>query len=77
MEVSGQLHVLAALPPGKDPLYQMDRSLDEPQGSSGRGGKEENSCPCRESNPGRPARNLVTVLSYPGSYATMVQLMNS
>jgi hypothetical protein len=30
MEVSGQLHVPAALPPGKEPLVSLDRRLGGP-----------------------------------------------
>jgi len=45
MEVSGQLHALAALPLRKDPLVPLDRRLNEPQSSSGRGGEEKNSQP--------------------------------
>jgi hypothetical protein len=41
MEVNGQLHASAALPP----LYPLDRRLGEPQSRSGRGGEEENSQP--------------------------------
>jgi hypothetical protein len=40
MEVSGQLHTLAALPPGKG--CQLDRRLGGPQSRSGRGGEEKN-----------------------------------
>jgi hypothetical protein len=29
MKVSGQLHALAALPPGKTPQYQLDRRIGE------------------------------------------------
>jgi len=43
MEVSGQLHTPAALPPVKDPSYPLDRSLGGPQSRSGRGGEEKNS----------------------------------
>jgi hypothetical protein len=43
MEVSGQLHTPAALPPGKGPWYPMDRRLGGPQNRSGRGGEEQNS----------------------------------
>jgi hypothetical protein len=43
MEVSGQLHAPAALPPGKDPQYALDRRLGGPQSRSGRGGEEKNS----------------------------------
>jgi hypothetical protein len=31
VEVSGQLHAPAALPPGKSPWYQLDRRLGGPQ----------------------------------------------
>jgi hypothetical protein len=42
MEVSGQLHAPAALPPGKAPRYPMDRRLGGPQSWSGRRGVEKN-----------------------------------
>jgi hypothetical protein len=45
MEVSGQFHSLAALPPGKEPCYALDRRLSGPQSRSGRGGEEKNSQP--------------------------------
>jgi hypothetical protein len=45
MEVSGQRHAPAALPPGKRPRYPLDRRLDGPQSRSGRGGEEKNSQP--------------------------------
>jgi len=34
MDVSGQLHVPAALPPGKEPRYPLDRRLNGPQSRS-------------------------------------------
>jgi hypothetical protein len=40
MEVSGQLHALAASPPGKEPLTPIGRGLGRPQNHSGRGGEE-------------------------------------
>jgi hypothetical protein len=43
MELSGKLHAPAALPPGKDPRYPLDRRPGGPQSRSGRGGKEKNS----------------------------------
>jgi hypothetical protein len=43
MEVSGQLHDPAALPPGKKPLYPLDKRLGGPQSRSGRGGEKKNS----------------------------------
>jgi hypothetical protein len=40
MEVSGQLHGPAALPPGKERQYSLDRMLGGPQSRSGCGGEE-------------------------------------
>jgi hypothetical protein len=45
MEVSGQLHVQAALPQRKNPWFLLDRRLGGPQSRSGRGGEEKNSQP--------------------------------
>jgi hypothetical protein len=45
MGASGQLHIPAALPPGKSPCYPLDRRLGGPQIRSGRGGEEKNSKP--------------------------------
>jgi hypothetical protein len=45
MEVSGQLHAPAALPPGKEPRHPLGRRLGGPQSRSGRGGEEKNSQP--------------------------------
>jgi len=45
MEVSGELHVTAALPPGKEPRYLLDRRVCGPQSCSGCGGEEKNSQP--------------------------------
>jgi hypothetical protein len=45
VEVSGQLHVPAALPQAKSSWYPLDRRLRGPQSRSGRGGDEENSRP--------------------------------
>jgi hypothetical protein len=39
--VSGQLHAPAALPPGKEPRYPLDRRLGGPQSRSGRFGEEK------------------------------------
>jgi hypothetical protein len=66
MEVSGQLHVSVALPPGKSPLYTLAKKLGGPQGRSGRCG-EENFLPM----PGIESRFIGSLLSrkvsYPGS----------
>jgi hypothetical protein len=45
MEMSGQLHVPAALPQGKSPWYPLDRKLGGPQNRSGQRGVEKNSQP--------------------------------
>jgi hypothetical protein len=61
MEVSGQLHASAALPPEKEPL---DRRLGGPQSRSERCGEEKNPHPPPEikpSDPDRPARSLVAI----------------
>jgi hypothetical protein len=42
------------------PRYPLDRRLGGAQSRSERGGEEKNFEPCRESNPVRPARSLVT-----------------
>jgi hypothetical protein len=43
MEVSGQLHTPAALPPGKEPRrYPLDRRLGGPQSRSGLRGEKNN-----------------------------------
>jgi hypothetical protein len=39
LEVSGQLHAPAALPPGKSPRYPFYRRLGGPQSRSGRYGE--------------------------------------
>jgi hypothetical protein len=63
MKLSGQLHDPAALLPGKSPRYPLGRKLGGPHSRSGRDGEEKSLCPCQESNPGRPARNLATILT--------------
>jgi hypothetical protein len=45
MDMSGQLHAPAALPPEKDPRYPLDRRVGGPQSRSGRGGEKKNSEP--------------------------------
>jgi hypothetical protein len=42
MEVSGQLHATAALPPEKYPWYPLDRRMVQFQSRSGRSGEEKN-----------------------------------
>jgi len=52
-------------PGGKCPRYPLERKLDRPQNRSGRGDEMKKSLPylCRQSNFGRPARSLVTILT--------------
>jgi hypothetical protein len=64
MEVSGQLYALVSLLPGKEPVVKhwtggwvgLRTNLDAVA-------KRRISYPCREKNPGRPAHNLVTILT--------------
>jgi hypothetical protein len=51
MEVSDELHVPAALPPGKEPPVPLNRRLGKPQNRSGRCGVKKNLLPLLESNP--------------------------
>jgi hypothetical protein len=41
LEVSGQVDAPAALPPGKEPWYPLDRRLGGPQSRSGQRGEEQ------------------------------------
>jgi len=63
MEVSGQLHTSAALPPGNSSWYPLDKRLDGPQGLSRHCGKEKSPCPCQKSKPGHSVHSLVTTLT--------------
>jgi hypothetical protein len=57
LDGSGQLQAPAALPLGKGPPVRVVWEAGwAPEPRSGRCGVEENPCPCREWNPGRPAR---------------------
>jgi hypothetical protein len=70
LEVSGQLHAPAALPPGKKPQYPLDRWLGGPQSRSGNMEKWKFlPLPGPELRPpGRPARShSLYRLRYPGS----------
>jgi hypothetical protein len=58
-----QLHASDAFHRGKKPRYTLDRRLGGPQSRSGGIGKEQNLSSYRESNPGHPARSLVTILT--------------
>jgi hypothetical protein len=54
MEVNDELHAPAVLPQGKSAWYPLDRRLCGSQSRFGRGGKDKNSQPRRESNPPTP-----------------------
>jgi hypothetical protein len=58
MEVSGQLHAMAALPPAKELWYPLDRKLGGPQSQSGRGGEEKNSQPLQGQEPPIPIQSV-------------------
>jgi hypothetical protein len=64
MEVNGQLHVLAALFPEKEPPEPLDWKLDGIHSRSGRGDGLKNTIIAsrRELNPGHPACKLVSVV---------------
>jgi hypothetical protein len=64
MEVSGQPHTPAALPPGKELLVPTGYEAGWAQSRSGRGGEEKNFQPppgIEPPNPDRPARSLVAI----------------
>jgi hypothetical protein len=66
MEVSGQLHALAASSPGKEPPLPigLDRWLGGPQSWSGHGGEEKNSFIAPAKNRTcHSAHGLVTILT--------------
>jgi hypothetical protein len=63
MEVSGQLQARLLYSRGKSPQYPLGRRVGGPPSRSGCCGVENKLCPCRESDPGGPARNLVTILT--------------
>jgi len=54
MEVSGQIHASAALPPGNNSCHPLDRRFGGPQSRSGRDVEEKIPNPRQESKPGTP-----------------------
>jgi hypothetical protein len=70
MGVSGQHHAPATLyPRGKDPRYPLDRRLGGPRAGLDAGARRKILCPCRGSNPDRPARSkILYYLSCRGSF---------
>jgi len=63
--MNGQLHTSGRFTPKKraPPPYPLSRMLSGHHGRCERGSEETNTRPCRESNPGTPARSLVTILT--------------
>jgi hypothetical protein len=64
MEMSGQLHAPAALPPGKEPpgTHLIGGAVLR-AGLVAVANNRKKNYPCWESNPDRPARSSVTVLN--------------
>jgi hypothetical protein len=56
MEVSGQFHVPASLSEGKDPSARIEYEAGWTPELVRCGTEQISTSPCRESNPGRPAR---------------------
>jgi hypothetical protein len=80
LQVSGQLHTQATLPPGRSSLCPLDRRFDGPQ--SGLDDVEKRkflTLPGLKLRPlGRPARSQSLYrLSYPGSYLTIRSIPTS
>jgi len=63
MEVSGQLHSMAALSPGKEPSALIRQEVGWATESVWTRWWSKIPAPCRDTNPGRPARSLVTMLT--------------
>jgi hypothetical protein len=51
MEMSGQFYAPAALTPGKEPRYPLDRRLDGPRSRYGRCGEQKNIAPAEIQTP--------------------------
>jgi hypothetical protein len=61
MKLRGQFHSLAALAPRKELPVSIGKEAGCTPKQSGCSGEEKDSC--RESNPSRPARSLVKILT--------------
>jgi hypothetical protein len=77
MDVTGELHAYAALPPGrKFSRYPLDRRLGGPHNRSGHCGVKENLFPLPKIEPrllGYPAcRRSLYLLSYPSTYTCIL-----
>jgi hypothetical protein len=56
------------IPAEKSPRYPLDWRLGGSHSQSGSGGDKKKPWPCRESNPGRPSRSRVTILTELSSF---------
>jgi hypothetical protein len=73
MGVSGQHHAPAALyPRGKDPGAHCTGGWVGPRAGLDTEATGKILCPCRGSNPGRPARSQTYCLSYPAPSLTYI-----
>jgi len=64
MELNGQLPTPATLPPGKEPSHtHWIGGWIRPRACLDAMAKRKNLCPCRESNSGRLAHGIVTILT--------------
>lgn len=61
IEVTAQLHCLAALALEKEPQDPLDRRLSGPRAGLDAVDWRKSSCPCRKSSPGLPAISLVAL----------------
>jgi hypothetical protein len=62
MEVGGQLHAPAALPPRKEPPIPIRQEAGwAPEAGLDAVEQRKICCSCQELNPGRPARSLVAI----------------
>jgi hypothetical protein len=62
--MSGQLHALAVLLPGKEPPVPLNRRPGEPQSRTGHSEEEKNLLPVKRIKPRQPSPSLYR-LSYP------------
>jgi len=73
MEVSGQFHALADLPPGvRAPDTHRIGGWVGPRAGLDVVSKRKRPCPYRKSNPVRPTPSLVTTLTYPRFYLSKI-----
>jgi hypothetical protein len=66
---------LPLYPRGNTHRCPLNEELDGPQNRCGLYGEEKNFCPCRELNPGRPARSLVTIPTDPSRFPLLIFIL--